>query len=233
MKNGTLIIGNGEVGRALLEVLSKAHSPVYIKDVEELEMNDVMWLHICYPYSKNFVKITKAYIERYRPLYTIIHSSVPVGTTSAVGYNAYHSPIRGIHPNIADGILTFDKYIGGEYNSEVGDYFKRAGIKVVYVPKPETTELGKLLDTTYYGWNIVFQKEAEKICKKYGADFNVAYTAWNKSYNDGFIRLNKSNVVRPVLVPMWGKIGGHCVINNCKLLKEKVCKIILKFNKKY
>jgi UDP-N-acetyl-D-mannosaminuronate dehydrogenase len=237
MKTETLIIGNGEVGSALQAVLSKGHAPIFMKDLHDLKLQDIGWMHICFPYNKDFIRATKDYITKYKPLYTIIHSTVPVGTTSRLrrdlGVNIWHSPIRGVHPNIAQGILTFPKYIGGEYNSEVAEYFKACGIHVIYASCSENTELAKLLDTTYYGWNIVFCKEVEKMCKKYGADFSMVYHSFNTTYNEGYAKLGMPNVVRPILFPNPGKIGGHCVIPNCKLLKEKVAKIILKFNKKY
>jgi len=234
MKEKTLIIGKGEVGSSLYEVLTKVYFPVYIKDIEPLEIPEkIKWMHICFPYSKNFMRLAKAYIKKYKPTYTIIHSTVPVGTTKKLGRNVWHSPIRGVHPNIALGIQTFDKYIGGRYCNEVIKYLQNAKIPVVYTTKSENTELGKLLDTTYYGWNIAFCKEAERICKKYKADFSVVYSAMNRSYNDGYRRLGKINVIRPVLSPVNGKIGGHCVIPNCKLLNESVCNILLNLNKKW
>lgn len=233
MKNKTLIIGKGEVGNALFKVLSKTYHNIYIKDVEDLKINDVDLLHICYPYSKKFIKITENYIKQYNPKYTIIHSTVKVGTTRKLGKNVWHSPIRGIHPNIDSGILTFPKYLGGKYNKKLIKYFKNAKIEVQHTLNPETTELGKLLDTTYYGWNIIFCKETKRICKKYNADFDIVYTKMNDSYNRGYKILGKPNVSRPILIPIDGKIGGHCVINNCYLLKDKITKTILDFNKKY
>lgn len=233
-KEETLIIGNGEVGKALYDVLSKTYSPVYQRDVLEIFLpTEIKFLHICYPYTRDFIKNTQKYIKQYKPLFTIIHSTVPVGTTRKVGASVWHSPIRGLHPDLAKGIMTFDKYIGGDHSDAVLSYFKNAGIPTIWCRNPETTEIGKILDTTYYGWNIVFCKEAEKICKKYGADLSIAYYAMNESYNEGYKKLGMPHVVRPVLFSKPGKIGGHCVINNCKLLKEKLTKIILKFNKKY
>lgn len=235
MTEETLIIGNGEVGTALFDILSKTYHPVYKRDVKNIPIADkVLWLHICYPYSKDFIKITQGYIAQYNPLYTIIHSTVPVGTTRKIkDSNIWHSPIRGVHPNIAQGILTFEKYFGGEYNERVLNYFKNAGVKAIHASSPENTELAKILDTTYYGWNIVFCKEALRLCEKYGADFSMVYQAMNNSYNEGYQKLGMPNVVRPVLFPRLGKIGGHCVINNCGLLKSAITKIILKLNKKY
>jgi len=54
---------------------------------------------------------------------------------------------------------------------------------------------------------------------------------WNKQYNDGYTKLGKSNVVRPVLTPPSGKIGGHCVSQNFELLPEgKLKKVIKELN---
>lgn len=230
----TIIIGNGEIGTALYKVLFDFYQPLYTKDMEDFYINNIKWMHICYPYSNHFIKNTKKYISEYKPKYTIIHSTIPLGTTEKIDKkNIWHSPIRGKHPNLALGIKTFIKYIGGEYNAEVMNYFKDAEIKTVYTENPRTTELGKLLDTAYYGWNIVFCKEVEKLCKKYGADFSVVYTQMNRSYNEGYGILQSGNFIRPVLQPIAGKIGGHCIIPNCKLLKETICNLILKFNKQY
>jgi len=55
----------------------------------------------------------------------------------------------------------------------------------------------------------------------------------NKSYNIGYKKLKKSNVIKPILIPIKGTIGGHCVINNCYLLPEKITNLILKFNNSY
>lgn len=229
----TLIIGEGEVGTALFAVLSEAYDPVYTRDLVDLKVENIKWLHICFPYSKDFVNTVKKYILQYKPVYTIIHSTVAVGTTRKIGKNVWHSPVRGLHPDLALGIKTFIKYIGGEFNNEVLEYFRNAGIETVYTDNPETTELGKILDTTYYGWNIAFCKEAEIISKKYGADFSVAYTQMNSTYNSGYTKLGRPYFTRPVLTPKAGKIGGHCVISNCKLLKAKICRILLDLNKKW
>lgn len=225
----SLIIGKGEVGKALFKVLKK-HYPTFIRDKKDLKIDNIEIIHICFPYSKNFIKDVKKYQKEYKPKYIIIHSTVPVGTSRKL--NAYHSPVRGVHPNLEKGIKTFVKYLAPD-NKELKRYFKKAGIKVKTFNKQETTELAKILDTTYYGWNIVFCKEVKRICDKYGLNFNDVYTEFNKTYNEGYIKLGKKNVVRPVLKPVKGKIGGHCIIQNCLLLKDKITELILSFNKKY
>lgn len=82
------------------------------------------------------------------------------------------------------------------------------------------TEIGKIFDTTYYGVCIAWHGETEKICKKFGVNFKEAVTDFNQTYNEGYTKLGKKNVVRPVLYPPKGKIGGHCIIPNAKILKR-------------
>jgi UDP-N-acetyl-D-mannosaminuronate dehydrogenase len=231
----TLICGGGEVGRGLYEVLS-AHYPTELFDIavnETVPIVSIKWLHICFPYSENFVKYVRQYMRIVKPQYCVIHSTVPVGTTHKCGKNVWHSPIRGLHPDLALGIKTFVKYIGGTYNYEVLEYFSKTGIQVYHTAQPETTELLKLLDTTIYSVNIVACKEAKKLCDKYGANFDVAYTSAQKTYNVGYKKLDKSQYVRPVLKYKEGPIGGHCCINNAILLGEDLGKMVVSFNEKY
>lgn len=227
-----LIIGAGEVGRALYNVL-KNHYKVFLRDKDDNLEGRFNVLHICYPPVKNFIKITKNYIKQYKPFLVIIHATVPVGTTRKVDVSAVHSPIRGIHPHLEKGIKTFVKYFGGKKAKEAAKIFSKIGIKTLTFKKPETTELLKILDTTYYGWNIIFNKEVKKICDKYKLDFDEVYTIANKDYNEGYKKLGMSHVIRPVLKYMPGKIGGHCIIANCHLLDSWLTKTIIKKNKEY
>lgn len=232
MKQKHLIIGAGEVGRSLYNVL-KPHYEIFIRD-RNSEINgrfDV--LHIVYPYFKNFVQATKKYIVQYKPQLVIIHSTVPIGTTRKIGKLAVHSPIRGLHPHLDKGIKIFVKYFGGQKAKETARIFSAIGIQTKIFRKPETTELLKILDTAYYGWNIVFVKEVKRICDKLKLDFNEVYAIANTDYNDGYKKLGRPDVVRPVLKPMSGKIGGHCIVQNCDLLNDWLTKTVKERNKKY
>jgi len=218
MKN--LIIGQGEIGKSLYEVLSKAHE-TYIRDKEDLQIDGIEVLNICYPYHKDFVKTTKAYIKQYKPKVVIIHSTVKPGTTKQCGDLCVHSPAHGKHPNLQEGILTFVKYIGGEdvYSVFLADKFlKEAGIDTQVVANSKTSELSKIFCTSYYGWNIIFMKEMAKICKKEGVSFKEVYYDWNVFYNEGYAKLGMEQFRRPVLEPMnKGRTGGHCVVENSYL----------------
>jgi len=228
-----LIIGAGEVGRGLFRVLSPYYN-VFIKDVGDVDFQikrfDV--LHLCFPYSKNFVKFSKGYIKKYQPDLIINHSSVSIGTTDKLGRKAVHSPIRGVHPNLDKGIRIFVKYFGGPKSKTAAEIFKRIGIKVFPVIKSEWTEAGKLWDTTQYGYFIALNKGIYQWCQKNKIPFDLVYSHFNQTYNEGYSKLNRKEVLRPYLKFMSGKIGGHCVIPNCHLLQSDVSREILRKNKK-
>jgi UDP-N-acetyl-D-mannosaminuronate dehydrogenase len=156
---------------------------------------------------------------------------VAVGTSAQ--FNAVHSPIRGVHPHLAEGICTFEKYFGGERAVEAADLFASLGINCITTDKAENTEAMKLWDTTYYGWNIVFEKAVHAYCEEHRLDFDIVYTHANRGYNSGYADLGMDNVQRPVLKHYPGKIGGHCVIPNAKLLGGEIADFILDSDEKY
>jgi len=234
------ILGYGEVGQALAKFYRKPK----IKDLKRNDgLKGVEVLHICLPWNKNFIKISKKAISEIKPKLTIIHSTIAVGTTKKIAIDLpkgqremiVHSPIRGIHPRLYKGIKTFVKYIGAD-NKKAGELAKKhlesLGIKTKVFMPSATTEALKLWDTTQFAWMIVLNKEIKKWCDKKGLDFKAIYGEANKTYNEGYQKLGKPEVVRPYLKYMPGKIGGHCIIPNCHLLDSEIAKLILKENKK-
>lgn len=79
-----IIIGLGEVGKALREVLHV--NPDNIVAWHDRDASAVAFsgradaMHVAIPYSDEFVATVKSYILLYRPSVVIVHSSVPVGT---------------------------------------------------------------------------------------------------------------------------------------------------------
>ncbi len=223
----TLIIGFGEVGSSLYEILFDI-KPV-IMDIEEGVTETFDIIHICFPYSKYFVKEVKRYQRKYKPKYTVIHSTVPVGTSKEC--NAIHSPIVGIHPFLTKSIKTFTKFLGGKDADKVADYFRRAGIKVYITDKSETTELMKIMSTTFYGLCIEYTKEVKKMCDKYKIPFEM-WTMWTNNYNEGYNKLGFPQYTRPNLIPIMNKLGGHCLLPNLNLMDSKFSKFIGDLNGK-
>lgn len=231
--NKTIIAGKGQIGTALGKVLSD-YKPKFF-DVEpskcdffnEAEAEGCQILHITFPYSEFFKDNVLELQDRFHPDYTVIHSTVPPGTNRFLG--SISSPVLGIHPNLESGIRTFTKFLGGEKAGEVADYFRRAGMKVYIVDKPETCELMKILDTTFYGVCVEYTKDVKRQCDKFGVPFE-AWTLWTNNYNEGYWKLGFPEYTRPNLVPVMKKIGGHCVLNNTSLLETPFTEFIKKMN---
>lgn len=223
------ILGFGEVGKAIASFyedpfIQDPAAGLQIAPGVELDI-----LHVCIP-CRNDIEFVGATIEMIEAHGTgaliFIHTTVPVGTTALIGKtypHIVHSPIRGVHPNLADGIRTFPMYVGADASGAgrlAAEHLEELGISPVVVYKSATTELLKLLDTTYYGLAIAFHAYAKKLCEKQGVSFDMVMTEANRSYNEGYEKLGKSNVIRPVLFPPeGGKIGGHCVIPNAEILR--------------
>lgn len=228
-----IIIGAGEVGKSLYEVVKDKHS-VILRDKDREESGVyVSVMNICFPYFDGFESEVERYKDLYKPVVTIIHSTVPVGTSRKLA--AAHSPIHGKHPNLAGGIKTFVKYLGAGEGVDIDlayIFLKEAGINVKRVSSPEASELSKILCTSYYGWNIIFNKEVKKICDELGVSFEEVY-GWNKFYNEGYSRLGMQQFIRPILEFKEGPIGGHCVAQNAKLLDSLITNMIVDKQKEY
>ena len=217
----SLIIGYGEIGQALNKIMPDALFFDIMQD-EKLRGGlipegtfDI--IHICFGYSDTFLQYVKAYQKKCEPKYTIIHSTVPIGTCRQL--NSIHSPVVGQHPFIEEGLRTFPKMLGGEQASEVADYFRRAGMKVVLFDKSETTEAAKLFLTEYYRECINFAKRVKTYSDKHNLNFHEIYTIPNQIYNQGYKELGFEEFVRPILQPIQTPTGGHCVEPNALLIK--------------
>ena len=241
-----IILGYGEVGKAIGKVLTNAKVDFRFADIEvgNAEIGPAYYcMHVCIPYTKYFVDDVTAYIKTFKPELVIIHSTVALGTTNRIKMrlpqvSISHSPVRGVHPNLFTGLLTFEKVVGSpnyENAKQVASYLKSLGIETTIYEDSNTTEAAKLLSTTYYGWNIIFNKEVKKFCDEKGVDYSQAYEDFNTSYNAGYEELDMKWVTRPVLRYQEGPIGGHCVIPNLELLKEDfdIAKVALEFDEKY
>ena len=235
--NKTLIIGAGETGQALGRVLSSFYQVEYVDSLKGLNAEgEFEVINICYPPDKNFINNTKAYIKRFKPKLTIIHSSVPVGTTRQLGKGVVNSPINGQHANMAEELKIYPKFIGvaDVYDEFLATrYLKNAGFNTITLSSPEATELAKLMCTSYYGWNLIYSKEMIEESKKYNVPFHEVYTVWNQVINKGFEKLGKFNHIRPIYEPVEGEIGGHCVVNNAYLLDNFITRTIKGRNEIY
>lgn len=235
----SVIIGTGEIGTALANMLDETHTVIVKDEGEEYyRWNDFqldgivppirpLVLHICFPYFDGFEQEVMKYKAECLPVFTVIHSTVPIGTSSKCG--ASHSPILGRHPFIESALKNYTKFIGGPEAGDVANYFRKSGFKVYVTDKSESTELMKIDSTTWFGLMVEKTKDTKRLCDKYDVPFEL-FTIWTKEYNEGVIRAGQQESVRPNLVPIMAKIGGHCILPNAKLVEGKFAKILLEMN---
>ncbi|MCP6727564.1 MAG: hypothetical protein KJI69_06150 [Patescibacteria group bacterium] len=237
----SLVMGGGEVGSSIKIVLQsrKNRQKIGIIDRKDTNYKEIIknttckTLHVCYPYSISFEKETLKYCKLFEPELVIIHSTVPVGTTESLNYTCFaakisplshivHSPVRGQHPRLDKAILSFVKYVGTD-SEEAFRLVKKEmpNVKLKWIKNARDTELGKILSTSYYGLCIAWHREMERLCKHFGAEFENAVTDFNITYNKGYKNI-RPDVVRPTLSPPKGKIGGHCITQNAKMLKKQI-----------
>ncbi len=184
----TLIIGAGEVGKALKEIISSFHE-TFIRDKKDFKHKKIDVLHICYPDSDRFVAITKAYIKQYKPKLTIINSSVKIGTTRNIGYETVYSPIRGRHS--ANGLdyemNFFPKFISSLSKVHAAlacNYFASCGFQTTFVKDSDSLEFFKLISNVHLGLEIAWRQEVKRMMDKFFLDHR-SYVEWEKTYSEG------------------------------------------------
>ena len=106
-----IVLGTGEVGRPLLNILSKEFDCVAV-DIKPVDVSKpCSVLHVCYPFQiPDFVWTTMGYVNKYQPALTIINSTVAPGTTrevqGVIGDRALaYSPVRGKHARMEAEML--------------------------------------------------------------------------------------------------------------------------------
>ena len=225
-----LLIGKGQIGTAVKKAEEIAGNEVDVieRDYAPKEKKQEYPIcHVCIPYSDNFENTIEEYLLKYKPELTIIHSTVTPGTTENLvlktDMKIVHSPVMGVHPNLLSGVLTFKKIIGSndpEAMELAAQHFKSLDIDTVPYDSATNSETAKLFSTSYYGWVIAYMKEVHRFCKENDLNFDQVYKKTNEIYNEGYAKLDKKNVIRPVLEFMPGPTGGHCITNNYKILKD-------------
>ena len=239
------ILGNGEIGSSLYEVYELAgFTNVLVRDPFQglqasLSTCDIV--NVCIPFYgyEKFAATLKELVLR-DGCVLLIHSTIGQGCTDRLqsdfpGLICVHSPVRGVHPNLVEGLLAFEKYVG------ISDFYweDQATVKRIthhieslkmkpVVCRAKESELAKIVSTTLYGINIAAITDVSRLCEEMDCDFEKVFTRWQTGYNAGYTYLGKPNVCRPVLTPVpfneEGRqvIGGHCVLPNCVILRDQM-----------
>jgi UDP-N-acetyl-D-mannosaminuronate dehydrogenase len=212
-----VIVGLGEVGRPLLEIMKSRYQTfgVDINQPASISQCDVM--HICFPFqNRNFVGQVVEYIDQYRPALTVINSTVAPGTTRSIavesGTAVVHSPVRGKHIRMQEEMLHYTKFVGAldlQSGLRAIEHFEGAGMKTKLLASPEASEIAKLTETTYFGLLIAWAQEVERYCMKLGANY------------DEVVSFYEEIKFFPPVKYFPGAIGGHCVTPNIAILREQ------------
>lgn len=219
-----ILVGYGEVGSGVYEVLSKVHD-VAIEDPPKnihSQQTKCDVLLIAIPYNKYFIPAVIGHKKRFNPKVTVIFSTVPIGTSRIMA--AVHSPIEGRHDNMAESFRSFPRWIGGfsDYMDQLcSEFFTDAELDVVHVQRSEITEFLKLQSLASYGIEIQWARDCKKMADQIGFDYDILKT-YNRHYNH-LVRFNKQEeYCRPIISHTDGKIGGHCVLPGMALLQDKM-----------
>jgi UDP-N-acetyl-D-mannosaminuronate dehydrogenase len=249
-KEIVLVVGLGEIGRTLFDLLKEKDSfTVYGLDLDKTKMRvarqdqsklpkEVETMHICLPCKNqdNFVATVASYAKQFKPNLLIINSTVPPRTTKKIQQSCdclvAHSPARGVHKSpehMKWEMKRWTKYVGGadaKAAEAACKHFEKMGLKVKKLKSCTETELAKLFETTYRAWMIACFQEMHRISRTFEADFDDVVDFLEDTHR---VRLD-----RPIMFP--GFIGGHCLIPNTELLLQscdsEFLKLILKSNQK-
>lgn len=223
-ENKVVVVGLGEVGKPLFELISTRHQTIGVDispPLEGIEQVDV--LHLCYPFQiKDFVGESARYIELFKPKLTIVNSTVAVGTTRLIaersGSAVVSSPVRGKHKHMLDELRKYTKFVGAidpAAGLHAAEHFESIGMNTRILSSPEATELAKLTETTYFGLMIAWAQELERYCDQSGVDYEEIVSFYDE------IKFFPSVKYFP------GIIGGHCVMPNIEILRRFERSVIL------
>lgn len=216
-----MIIGFGEIGNAVRAVTGD--TAILDLNFQENLVEDVDIMHICFPYSEDFIAQVNHYIQEWMPKHIVIWSTLPIGITKQIP-KAVHSPVEGKHPDLEMSIRMMERWIGANDHDEAlffHDYFVNLGLRTRTVSNSDYTEALKLLSTTEYGVNIVFAAYKARVAEAIGMDYELT-KEWNRAYNRLYKDLGmEKRFQKFVLDAPKGKIGGHCVRQNTYLLENQ------------
>jgi len=212
-----VIVGLGEVGKPLLEIITTRHEVFGVDIGLAAPVNRCDVMHICFPFrDKEFVGQVSEYIRRYQPDLTIINSTVAPGTTRRIATDSnkpvVNSPVRGKHVRMREEMLHYTKFIGAldpESGAAAAKHFQSVGMRTKLLASPEATEIAKLTETTYFGVLIAWAQEVERYCKEVNANYEEVISFYEE------IKFF------PPIKYFPGVIGGHCVMPNIAILLER------------
>src|SRR5437016_11772356 len=211
-----VIIGLGEVGKPLLEIMKGKYQTFGVDIDQPAPVSQCDVMHICFPFQGDkFVRQVVEYIHQYRPALTVINSTVAPGTTRRIavesGTAVVNSPVRGKHARMQHEMLRYTKFVGAldePSGQRAVEHFEKVGMKTKLLSSPEATEIAKLTETTYFGLLIAWAQEVERYCMELGTNYDEVVSIYGEI------------TFLPPVKYFPGIIGGHCVMPNIEILSQ-------------
>lgn len=237
--------GLGEIGNPILKLVSKT-SPTVGYDINQSLMNvkkfvkyeniSTGFMHVCIPFTANFITNVVSLYEKFKPECIVVHSTISPGTTSSIQKQipipVIYSATRGVHKRMLYDLKRYTKFYSIEPDAPRKNWastnyekmLRKSGVKTKRMTNPLTLELAKIIvDTSYYGWLIAFAQLSNIIAIKNKVNYDEMW-----SFTD---EIHKFLGNRPKMYP--GFIGGHCVIPNLDLIHDQTLDLIKKLNDDY
>jgi UDP-N-acetyl-D-mannosaminuronate dehydrogenase len=220
-----LIVGVGEIGWGLRDLFTECGRDVCGFDINPERRfgnpEKINLMHICIPFTSNFVNDVREYVQRWRPRSVVIHSTVQPGTTKLLHNdlpkgNVVYSPIRGVHTRMEFDLKRYIKFYSS-YPRTDESLFRECftddcGLAIERFSTPFALETAKIvIGSSYYGWIIVYGQLVEKLCMEYGLEYNELWKFADQIHE--FLGNRPKTYVDPK------GIGGHCVLQNLDLIE--------------
>ena len=218
-----MVVGLGEIGKPILKLISKKFNVVGYdinpklmnkRRYEKLKNQQIVFVHICIPFSDNFEKNVIDIAKKHNPKGIVIHSTISPHTTEKLQKHlrlpVIYSAIRGVHKRMLYDLTRYTKFFAIESNAPnkkwasmaYSKMMKKCGVKTKQMSSPIALELAKIVvDTSYYGWLINYAQLSNIIAIKNKVDYDEMW-----SFAD---EIHKFLGNRPKMFP--GFIGGHCL----------------------
>lgn len=222
-KSKDVVVGLGEIGRPILQLLSRA-KPAVGYDLKKELMDEKKFLvysplqtdllHICIPFTKKFISNVLVLVKQFEPKGIVIHSTIEPNTTKKLQQKlsipVIYSATRGVHKRMLYDLKRYTKFYALENDAPNSKWIattfentlKKCGIKTKRMSSPLTLELAKIIcDTSYYGWLITYAQLSNMIAINNKVNYDEMW-----SFAD---EIHKFLGNRPKMYP--GVIGGHCL----------------------
>ena len=121
--NKDMVIGLGEIGKPILQTISKVIPAVgydinkNLMDLNKYELlkdHKTIFTHICIPFTEKFLNSVLQVVRQHKPMAIVIHSTISPGTTQIIQKKldipVIYSATRGVHKRMVKDLKRYTKF---------------------------------------------------------------------------------------------------------------------------